>query len=194
MIVARIEGGLGNQMFQYAFGLQLAWQNQTELVLDLSSYASGPDHGYLLNRFAIDARELSREEREKIPCRYSSEKRFILPIFDLHPGRLRRLRERPFGFSKHYLSAGSNRYVVGYWQSEKFFPNVISSVRKQFSPRNPLSDCSARIRDRMLATSSIAIHIRRGDYITSQPMSIRNLDLDYYRKRRAFAVGEAATE
>ena len=181
MIVARIEGGLGNQMFQYAFGLQLASQNQTELILDLASYGSRPDHGYLLNQFSIDAREMLPSERKRIPGKYRTGKRSLIPLLRLTSNRLQRLRERPFGFGENYMSAGDNRYLVGYWQSEKFFRDVVPRIREQFQPRSPLSTPSARIHERMLSRSSIAIHVRRGDYITSKPMATRNLSLEYYQ-------------
>ena len=182
MIVARIEGGLGNQFFQYAFGTQLASLHGTELVLDLSSYASKPEHGYLLDRFSITARELSADERKRIPSRYRIGKRLFLPTFSFGGSELRRLRERPFGFADKYMSAPDDSYLVGYWQSECFFRDVTASIRNQFRPAVELSPESARIRERMLNSSSIAIHLRRGDYITTQPMAARNLSLSYYRE------------
>jgi len=182
MIVARIEGGLGNQLFQYAFGTQLAKINDTELVLDLSCYASHPQHGYMLDRFSITARELSPQERKRIPTRYQSDRRSVFPLISLGRKELRRLRERPFGFAEKYLSAPDDSFLVGYWQSERYFPSVESSLRPQFRPCGPMSLESARLRDKMLSASSIAIHIRRGDYITDKPMAIRNLSLSYYRE------------
>ncbi len=182
MIVARIEGGLGNQFFQYAFGTQLASLHGTELVLDLSSYASKPEHGYLLDRFSIAARELRADERKRIPGRYRLGKRPFLPAFSFDGSELRRLRERPFGFADKYMSAPDDSYLVGYWQSECFFRDVTASIQNQFRPAVELSSESARIRERMLNSSSIAIHFRRGDYITTQPMAARNLSLSYYRE------------
>lgn len=181
MIVARIEGGLGNQLFQYAFGTQLATQNGTELVLDLSSYASKPEHGYMLDRFSISARELRSDERTRIPGRYRRGKRSLLQVFSFGGNELRRIRERPFGFAEEYLLAPDNSYLVGYWQSKRFFRDVTSSIREQFRPASRMSRETSKIRDRMLSSSSIGIHLRRGDYITNQPMAARNLSLNYYR-------------
>ena len=55
MIISRLDGGLGNQMFQYAYGLYAARRNHTQLWLDLGSYASKPQHGFLLDRLQIEA-------------------------------------------------------------------------------------------------------------------------------------------
>ena len=182
MIVARIEGGLGNQLFQYAFGTQLAYRNNTELVLDLSSYASKPAHGYMLDRFSIGFRELRSDEWKRIPGRYREGKRSLLQALVFTGKELTRVRERPFGFSEKYMSAPDDSYLVGYWQSERFFRDVTTKIREQFRPTVSMSSETLRIRDRMLNSSSIAIHLRRGDYITTQPMAARNLSLDYYRE------------
>ncbi len=181
MIVARIQGGLGNQLFQYAFGTQLASRHGTELVLDLSSYTSKPDHGYMLDRFSIGARELRADERKRVPSKYRDGNRSLLSVFKLGGNQFRRLRERPFGFSEKYMSASDNSYLVGYWQSDRFFRDVIESVQNQFRPAGRLSHQTQEIRERMLDSASIAIHFRRGDYITTQPMAVRNLGMRYYQ-------------
>lgn len=183
MIVVRIEGGLGNQMFQYAFGTQIAHRNRTELVLDLSSYAKKPQHGYLLDRWQIAARQLEPHEVRRLPHRYQPKanrsvwRRFFLPI-----DGLKRVREKPFGFSKEYLETRNDCYLVGYWQSERYFPDVTKEVVQQFQPRTASSHQSERIRERMLETNSIAIHIRRGDYLNpaNPQFTACNLSLEYY--------------
>ena len=67
MIIARIEGGLGNQMFQYAYGQYLAQRHQTELRLDLRSYAAAPQHGFLLDRYSIEAQVADSSLLAQIP-------------------------------------------------------------------------------------------------------------------------------
>ena len=185
MIVVRVEGGLGNQMFQVAFGMQLAHRLQTELVLDLASYAGRPEHGYLLNRFHVGARELSNDERRRLPRRYRQPSPRLSPSGLLGLNGLRRLREKPFGFAEKYLRARDNSYLVGYWQSEKFFSDVQSQVRDQFQLCVPLSAESQRMREMMLGTPSVAVHIRRGDYVTNATAAsiYRTLSVEYYRQR-----------
>lgn len=183
MIVVRVDGGLGNQMFQAAFGLQLANQHQTELVLDLSSYADQPAHGYLLDRFNLQARPLRSDEVAYLPRRYQNQPTSAWPDW-LVASRLKRVREKPFGFSDHYLRAADNSYLVGYWQSERFFSHVANEVRNQFRLRDGLSDAGRKLWDRLIAPASMALHIRRGDYVSNpQAAAIyRNLGLDYYRR------------
>ena len=59
MIVATLEGGLGNQMFQYAAGRALATRHDTELRLDASNYLFAPQRPYGLDQFGIRADVLS---------------------------------------------------------------------------------------------------------------------------------------
>ncbi len=48
MIVVKLIGGLGNQMFQYALGRHLALKNNTELKLDITGFEEYKLHAYSL--------------------------------------------------------------------------------------------------------------------------------------------------
>lgn len=186
MIITRMDGGLGNQMFQYAYGLHLANQHHTELALDLSTYQTGPQHGYMLDHFQITAKPLTSALAEQIPQRYrpqaATAHKTWLPDW-LQPSVFRRIKERPFGFHEKYLAVRDHSYLVGYWQSEKFFPGLRNELLRQFAPAAPLSAASQRVIDRLQATSSISLHIRRGDYVTNPATAgiYEQLSLDYYR-------------
>ena len=181
MIVTRLDGGLGNQMFQYAFGLFLAKKHDTDLALDLSSYQCGPQHGYMLDRFQISADPLNLELSQRIPKRYRTITSNWIPDW-LRPNVLCRVKERPFGFHEKYLKASDNSYLVGYWQSEKFLPGLRETLLKQFVAVRALSDASQRVIDRMQAFPSVSLHIRRGDYINNSATAriYEQLSLEYY--------------
>jgi hypothetical protein len=185
MIVSRIDGGLGNQMFQYAYGYCLAKKHSTSLLLDTNSYDSQPQHGYLLDRFQISASVLSAADQRRIPQRYRSQPGQGLSSYLqrlLSWGVLPRHKEAKFGFTEKHLQVANNRYLVGYWQSEKFFPGLRDDLLAQFKPRKPLSNTSRRMLDRIQATNSIAVHVRRGDYVTSKAAAkiYCNLPTNYY--------------
>ena len=103
MIITRIDGGLGNQLFQYAYGLYLATQHQVPLLLDTNSYADTPAHGYLLDRLNISARPLTAEQQRLLPRRYRHQPSNwrLGDLFGLGP--LRRHKEAPFGFQPEHL-------------------------------------------------------------------------------------------
>lgn len=197
MIIARIDGGLGNQMFQYAYGLYLARRHDTELVLDLSSYEAQPQHGYLLDRLCVEAETVGPELRAFIPRRYrGTSSRFSLRDV-WGGGGLRRTKESPFGFQSKYLATPDHRYLVGYWQSEKFFPGIRSDLLKHFSLRSPLSPASQEVADKIRQTNSAVIHLRRGDYLTNPQAAklYQPLDLAYYvQSLHAWASTQANVE
>ena len=63
MIVTRLIGGLGNQMFQYTFGLHLADQANQELFLDVSGFETYSLHALAIDHFAVTAKRLSESDR-----------------------------------------------------------------------------------------------------------------------------------
>ncbi len=185
MIISRIDGGLGNQMFQYAYGLYLAKRAKTEFYLDISSYEKQPQHGYLLDHFQIDAEVLPAKLSAKIPRKYRSSAAKVSRLQDGFGFRsLRRNKERHFGFQTSHLEAGDNRYLVGYWQSEQFFPGMGDELLRQFALRCSLTAQSQEMGGRMAEGNSIALHVRRGDYVTSQSAAAiyEHLSVDYYHR------------
>lgn len=165
MIVTRIFGGLGNQMFQYAFGLYLSNRSRTELVLDCSALAVDPLRDYMLDRWTIDARLASEDQRQLFPRRYGG-----WGLKNLWWARmpLRRVRERPFGFREKYLACGNNVYLDGYWQSEQFFPNLRERLQTLFQPSRPINEESTAIARQMEKVSAASLHVRRGDFVQSK--------------------------
>lgn len=183
MIVSRIDGGLGNQLFQYAYGLYLARRHGTELALDTRAYESGPQHGYLLDRLQIDAPVFANDQLHRLPRKYREgalwSMRSLLPVQGL-----KRHKESPFGFRKSHLHVANDRYLVGYWQSEQFFPGMRDELLSQFQPRFPLSEQSSTVLKRIQATESAVLHIRRGDYVSNPDAAkiYTQLPLDYYTR------------
>ncbi len=109
MIVVRLCGGLGNQMFQYATGRAVADVNDTELVLDLDWYRRTPTSNtpreYELARYPIRARLTTARERS-IAHFYSGRLFRRLPIVR-RPWQLR--RERGFDFEVMFTSTAIGR-------------------------------------------------------------------------------------
>lgn len=185
MIIARIEGGLGNQMFQYAYGMFLARKHKTTLLLDVSSYEDKPQHGYLLDNFHIEAQIAGEKDAPKIPRRYRTKEArtpWWKDGFGLNS--FRRYKEQEFGFLPAHLEVPNNRYLVGYWQSEKYFPDMRRELLQQFALRHQLSPTSQEVGKSMRNCNSVALHVRRGDYITSTSAAqiYEHLSIEYYQR------------
>ena len=191
MIATRLIGGLGNQMFQYAYGFSLARRRSEKLVLDVSAFESYDLHVLAIDQFNISAARMTQAEFARIPGRYRGKSRWAerianfaggLQSRDKRPLRLR--REKPFGFAEKYLAEGSDLYLDGYWQSERYFPGLQTELKKEFQLKRGLSDESSRVLDEIQSSMSVAMHVRRGDYVTNaETLRIyRELDAGYYRK------------
>ena len=122
VIVTRLIGGLGNQMFQYAYGLHLATVADQPLYLDVSAFDSYKLHHLAIDDLSISAQRLPETERFRVPGRYrgTSRIREILEATIIRSLKLR--REKPFGFRNEYVTPSRNLYLDGYWQSDQFFP------------------------------------------------------------------------
>ena len=191
MVVTRLLGGLGNQMFQYAYGLQLARLSLQPLFIDASGFATYDLHALAITNFCISAPQLPPHESKRIPRRFREGNRWSDALHACCNSFLRSesralslRRERPFGFAEKYLRSATNVYLDGYWQSERFFAGAQQQLRSEFRPKHALSDVSLRVAERIQSEVSVALHVRRGDYVTNPEARkiYRNLGRDYYRK------------
>jgi hypothetical protein len=184
MIVVELIGGLGNQMFQYAFGIRLATEKQTALVAGgflLKSKLLAKIRQYTYRHFELDAFGVA--EPSASPANFL---RSILPI----TGNTVLFRESADGAALlPSLPDAKHIVCIGYWQSEHYFKATESAVRQQFTFRKPINDFTQRIND-LIQTSSTStfIHIRRGDYVTNVNASQHHgvCGVDYYRRAIAY--------
>lgn len=173
MVIVRLMGGLGNQMFQYAAGRALAIRLRTELKMD-RSYLDGPQTGntrrrYELSALNIEERFAGRREAEELRGQGENRWRTALlrlrqasGLTKLHPGLL---RERHFHFNPEYLAAASDVYLEGWWQSEKYFVEAADAIRREFTIRRPLDDPDLDLLREIEAGESVSVHVRGGDYV-----------------------------
>jgi Glycosyl transferase family 11. len=79
-------------------------------------------------------------------------------------------------------------YLVGNWQSEKYFADYADTIREDLTLRMPPAGRNAAAAERISAIQSVAVHVRRGDYV-SRPVTNRfhgTCGLDYYERAVAF--------
>ncbi len=167
MIITHIMGGIGNQLFQYAFGRFLAHKHGTEFKLDITEcIASRFSHHnyYRLGEFNIRENFATAEEIQSLPQ--------VIEHNSYHPR-----------FQPEVLDSPDNVLLYGYWQSEKYFSEVAEIIRSELTLKNPLGEVSNSWLKKILATEcAVSLHVRHGDYFT--PL-LRNdfgvLPTEYYR-------------
>ncbi|MBC7282754.1 alpha-1,2-fucosyltransferase [Hoeflea sp.] len=180
MIITHINGGLGNQMFQYAAGRALALRHGAELLLDTRIFDGSTQFGLGLHHFAIAARQgLPAEmppERRQQRLRY-----LIWRGLKLKPHLL---RENGLSYNAAFESAGDGVYLKGYWQSERYFKPVEAAIRADFQIVTPPSPANAAVLAELAERPAISLHIRRGDYVKDSRTNATHgtCSLDYYRR------------
>lgn len=167
MIVMRIHGGLGNQMFQYALGCRLAADRGCIFKMDIRSFEKDKLRHFALDCFQIDAPVATADDIHQFGGGLNWHPRLRRLWTRLAGPSKRIIQERRFGFDPTVLGVPGNAYLYGYWQTEKYFLPASAAVRKVFQPRKPLSERSQRLADEMAFPGTLSIHVRRGDYVAS---------------------------
>jgi hypothetical protein len=181
MIIVKLIGGLGNQMFQYAIGRHIAEKNNIEFKLDITEFEIYDLHKYSLNHFNIIEKLASNDEIYKFNLRKNFEK--IFNKINLYSGK-KYIKEKKFAFNEKLLKIKNNAYIDGYWQSEKYFKKIENIIRKEFVINKAQSAKNKEVTNMIKECNSISIHIRRGDYINNKHTSqLHNTcGLDYYNR------------
>jgi hypothetical protein len=180
MIVSRLIGGLGNQMFQYAAGRALALRRGVPFRIDRRGFAEYKTHAFGLDCFCA---ELADAPADQLPgaVKESRLNRLLRPLLRTP---LRVHAERAFTFDPDVLSLPDGAYLDGYWQSEKYFSDCAEQVRADFTVRRAPSAENQRWLERIAGCNSLSLHVRRGDYVTNASAAAVHgtCDLDYYRR------------
>jgi hypothetical protein len=172
-------GGLGNQMFQYAAGRRLAIKRGADLVLDLSYFEHQPRDD-VPRHFELDCLQIVGR-RTTEPLEEGRVQTLLRPL-----GRKRGpqpLKESGGHFQPNVLNAPDNTLLIGYWQSEKYFKDEETQIRRDFAFTAPLSPEKSALA-RTIGENAVSVAIRRGDYV-SHPGSSKFhgvLPVDYYER------------
>ena len=173
MIVVNLKGGLGNQMFQYAFGLALAQKYGASVKFDLRTLRDRtPRSGsvardYDLDVFSILPIQATPDDLFGVGLGFPDVRfqRVLSRLYGCVPGQSRILQERDISFDPRRLSIGGNAYIDGYWQSEKYFKDIEPLVRERFVVTAPISSEAAALGEQISRQESVCVNVRRGDFV-----------------------------
>ncbi|MBC8490515.1 MAG: alpha-1,2-fucosyltransferase [Bacteroidetes bacterium] len=191
MVITNIIGGLGNQLFMYAAARRLAHIHNVPLRLDISGFKKDDKWSrlrtYRLKYFNIKAEIATTNEISRL--KGINQKGVNWKILNInkrigHYYRQSYVKERNFHFDPAILKLSGNVYMDGYWQSEKYFSDIEDIIRREFTLAESPDKLNFEFAKRIEKSSSISIHIRRGDYIEdSEALSLHGtLGLDYYSR------------
>jgi Glycosyl transferase family 11 len=164
-VLVQLHGGLGNQMFQAAAGLALAARLDATLRFDLSRFRAKGPRAYALAPFAFDA---ALEHPSRTPV--ARLRRAILKRLD--PVRAecpagwqgRFYREPHFHFDPAFATLSGDVMIAGYFQSPRYFTGAEERIAEAFAPGKLASEAALQLAEKLDGETSVAVHLRRGDY------------------------------
>jgi Glycosyl transferase family 11 len=177
MIVTKLKGGLGNQMFQYAAGKCLAEKHKDQLFLETSSLVRplATPREYGLHIFNIRAEITNKEE--------------IIRASDI----LFRVHQIKRGFHKGVLECprGGNIVLDGYWQNELYFKEIEHIIREEYTFK-PIDHTAVDLllQEQISSTAAVCIHVRRGDYLLPEGSEFITAGTNYYKNAMEFIAKE----
>ena len=169
MIVVKLSGGLGNQLFQYAFGRMLSFKHQARLFFDTTFYdefnGNATPREYALGNFCIQGEICPQKILDEL-----IEKKYIY-------------QEKHYNFDPEAIKQGDNILYKGYWQSEKYFSEVRNILKRELLLKNK-SSLFRKWENEINSENSLGIHIRRGDFVNVESTNKFHgvLSMDYYKK------------
>jgi len=200
MIIVRIQGGLGNQLFQYAVGLAVAHKTNQKLYLDTSGMDKPIDgyvgRSFLLPYFNINAAEADTKILNVFINDNLLHKVFRKPkyhvrqlVFDEIPQKISQynakfiVKNNTYIFEPDIFNYGkASVYLDGYWQSFRYFSEIEHLLREHFKVNINLNDEQQEYLEIIQNHMSVALHIRRTDYINTDfgKKHFMPLPLSYY--------------
>ncbi len=184
MIIIQLKGGLGNQMFQYALYRELKSRGKEVKIDDETGFVNDDLRVPVLDRFGIEYERATKEEVvELTDARMDLWSRIRRKL----TGRKTTRIDEVSGMYDPRIMEVETAYLVGYWQSDKYFPtpSVIEELKDTFGkrPQEIMKDSvSWTTLQQIECCESVSIHVRRTDYLTQEHIKVHNLCSEKYYK------------
>lgn len=174
LMVVRVFGGLGNQLFQYAFGQYLKNQSGLPVNYDFEYFINNNFRSSNIKQFEFEI----LESKKKVSKKYIKFKSFRINNFYNKVFNPNTFHFEPL---KDNHTIKSNEYYHGYWQNKKFSLSVIKSLRSNFNIKTPSLILQRFLTDIEKKNNTVSIHIRRTDYLLKKNSAIfSQLDKEYF--------------
>lgn len=163
MIIIRIMGGLGNQMFQYAMYLKLKSQGKNVKGDTTTFYKLDLHRKYELGKFPNVVIEEAKEEEKQYYLKMAQKWHCRIVGKLIEDRKKVRIFER-LKYSEDVYRV-KDAYLQGLWQSERYFEDISMDVRRRFIFPEPVDEENRNYLKKISAVNSVSIHVRRGDYL-----------------------------
>lgn len=190
-MIARIFGGLGNQMFVYAHARATALRNEIPLLLDtVSGFKNDPYcREWSLQHFNIQIKEATESDSFDYPggrivrgLLKAGNRAGVLHNYIMEPDAVK------FHPEMAERKITRKTWVEGYWQSPRYFEEFAQVIRNDFQLITPLSTAATDMLEQINRVNAVGLHARRlrNILVGEEHSKIKSLSLDYYRKAIKF--------
>jgi hypothetical protein len=189
MIIVKLISGLGNQLFQYTLARILSLKHQVDLKLDMSFFEKQELRTFGLNNFNIYGSIANEKEVKKLTQKFQSNK-ISKTIYTNLEAKIPKTflttykEKKWFVFDANIYKLKPSFYLEGYWQHHQYYINLPDIIKNELKLKVKIGQNAQSILDEIIADPvSVAIHIRRGDYITDKAANdyMGVLPLSYYQ-------------
>lgn len=197
MKIVNITGGLGNQMFQYAFALALKERYPNEKILiDTTDYKRYIIHnGYELEKlFDIQLKHASIIEQLKVFYPFqSSLMQKLGRVFSSFPYKNVVSENEDMNFHPEIMERAESTFYLGFWQSEKYFKGIKDKIKDIYHFPKDENILNLRLKEEISNLNSTSLHVRHGDYLNFKN-TYGICDLNYYQKAVSFIIERSHPE
>lgn len=192
MLTVRLKGGLGNQMFQYAFAKAISYASEQPFQLDLR-FLNDRTHrkNFVFREYDLDLFNI--EPKIAKPLKYYPGQFYFEMAYD----KVHRINKMPYifksksiyyekslKFNKEILDNKNFIYFDGYFQSYKYFDNIKSEILSDFTFREKIEQRGIEMLDKIKNQNSICLNVRRGDFVNGKvvveiPSTYHYIAVDY---------------
>lgn len=201
MIIVKLQGGLGNQLFQYALARSVSLRLKTDFKLDINPFNTYYKiRKYSLNRF--NAKQQFAKDSDFFGFVWLIKQNKLFNTFYKYLRLKSKLMpfyypEKTFHFDPRVFSKNGT-YFDGFWQTEKYFKNIKPTIQKELTLVNPLSKESQYILEKIKISNAVSVHARR--YVTNADKNFSNVSaihgtcsMDYYKKAMDYIMSREKT-
>lgn len=185
MIVVKFNGGLGNQLFQYAFGRALQLKYKDSLAIDVEEFRRS--YGHVPRHYSLEPFNLPYDVKV-LPVKDSKSLLFFKVFHKVNRtlnSNMARLFNIYWWRSPVYKdfgikdTKGKKCYFYGYWQSERYFADYKDKIKQELKVKTPITEECLPYAEQIENSNSVCLHIRRGDFVKEGQIIC---DVNFYDK------------
>jgi|WetSurMetagenome_2_1015567.scaffolds.fasta_scaffold01922_11 hypothetical protein len=183
MIVVKLEGGLANRMFQYAFYLAIK-EIRNDVFIDENSFKPAWSFENISIKKTFPNVQFKDAEMKHFYAESKNSKlvKLLRNILEKYSDKYFHEEETKY-YPTLINNLPKNCYLRGYWQTEKYFYGIKDKIIKAFSFNTFTENENIITAKQMSEENSISIHVRKGkDYFCNGGITYGTCTLEYYKE------------